>query len=439
MYKQFTLLIAIVAALCLPLAAQTQQEDEVVWMKLRTKLGLEEIVNAVFTPDDQSILVTDANKKLVEIDVATGEVKREIPNIKGVYKFSDDGQFVYTYDFKKVNYATGEEIGQFKMGETPAYGFTMFDMNEKAGYLIGVQYTHIGPVFYWKPDIYVFDINTFLCVDTIGVNRHFYSGIQITDDGKYFITWSLFDPDPKDTSDDEDVNMLWNAKTLDTIRECPELGYVKSSPDGKWLGSVGGNLVSVFDANTLEKKYEWEQAPGYQYGLLSAIDFSPDSRYLATSGYMSGSSEGAKHITNIHIWDLVTGKLAKEYNNSDNKYDQGFLLYSHSGKNFIGFGPGAIIYYNNIITSINEMKEIIGILYPNPSSGEIILKNPKIIPSNLYVDISDLAGTIIKVLFNGQYEGSLLRFNISDLAAGTYILKAVQNNNTYVYKVIKEN
>jgi hypothetical protein len=72
--------------------------DEIVWIKQRTDIGLEEIKNAVFTPDNLSIVVTDGLLKTVELDPATGNVKREIKNIAGIFKFSDDTQFVFTYD-----------------------------------------------------------------------------------------------------------------------------------------------------------------------------------------------------------------------------------------------------------------------------------------------------------------------------------------------------
>lgn len=46
--------------------------EEIKWLKLRMEIGLEEIVSAVFVPGDPSILVTDANFKLVELDASSG-------------------------------------------------------------------------------------------------------------------------------------------------------------------------------------------------------------------------------------------------------------------------------------------------------------------------------------------------------------------------------
>ncbi len=431
MRSRIILLIAIVAALLQPLVAQTQQVEEKLWSKYSEDFGMVDIVNAVFTPDNQSILVTDANKKLVEIDAVTGALKREIPNIKGVFKFSDDGQFVYTYDFKKVNYATGEEIGQFKTGEFPVSGFTDFDLNEKAGYLIGVQYDWSYPYLYWAKSIYVYSLNTFKFVDTLGLDRHYYRRIKITEDGKYFRTGSRYDPDPDDTSDNDDVNMLWNAKTLDTIRECPDMGNIKTSPDGKWLGSVGHPSVRVLYNDTWEIKYDWD--PDNGVCLSNALDFTSDSKYLVTKGPNCYTDE--ENLAKIRVWDLEKGEMVYKYSIplSTNK-----IVLTKTNK-VLSFSGGGLVLFNWMVETSVEDKEIIGLLYPNPSSGELILNNEKLISGNLYIDLSNTAGNIIKVLYNGHYDGSGLSFNISDIAAGTYILKAVQNNNTFVYKVIKEN
>jgi WD40 repeat protein len=436
--KIIIVFIAIAAVMWQPAAAQSQS-DEIVWLKLAQDLGIGDIVNAVFTPDDQSILVTDVNKKLIEIDAITGVIKREIPNIKGVIKFSDDGVFVYTYDFKKVNYQTGEEIGQFKIGDAPVTGFTEFDLNEKAGYLIGVQYSHIYPYNNWYPSVFVFDLNTFMLIDSLGIDRNFYRHIKITDDGKYFKTSSKYDPIPIETSDDDDVNMLWDAKTLQTIRECPELGYIKTSPDGKWLGSIVLNIVKVFDAITWENKYNWKQAPDSS-DFLTAIDFTPDSRFIATSGSLTGFSEGAKNIANIHIWDLEKGKLSYKYSNGINGMGAANIRYNHIGNLLLNFSVGRLVIFKSLKTEIFDNpfpNEIL--LYPNPTTGEISIENSNILPGHLYIDLSNINSLLVRVLFDGIYDGTELRFNVSVLAAGTYFLKAVQGNSTYSYKLIKEN
>lgn len=130
--------------------------DEIRWLKLRTEIGLEEIINAVFVPGDTSILVTDANFKLVELDASSGELKRIIPNIRGAIKFSDDKQFLYTYGWEKVKWPTGEIIGKYPVsGFATVYYYDYnagFDINEKAGLLIGAAYQSDHNPFVWKEE-----------------------------------------------------------------------------------------------------------------------------------------------------------------------------------------------------------------------------------------------------------------------------------------------
>ena len=127
--KKFLLSLALFLALWQFTKAQS---DEVIWLKLADQgLGMQQpLLNAIYTPDFKSILASSADKFL-ELDAESGAIKREIPNIKGAFKFSDDGKYIYTYDFKKVNYETGEVVGQFQVPERAFTGG--FDLNEEAG------------------------------------------------------------------------------------------------------------------------------------------------------------------------------------------------------------------------------------------------------------------------------------------------------------------
>ena len=79
--------ILFIATMTLCLSFEQGKADEIKWLKLRTEIGLEEIINAVFVPGDTSILVTDANFKLVELEASSGIVKRILPNIRGYQVF----------------------------------------------------------------------------------------------------------------------------------------------------------------------------------------------------------------------------------------------------------------------------------------------------------------------------------------------------------------
>ncbi|MFA5511700.1 MAG: T9SS type A sorting domain-containing protein [Candidatus Kapaibacterium sp.] len=412
------------------------EPDEIVWLKTRNNLGLEVIINAVFTPDDLSIIVTDANLKTIEIDATTGLFKREIPNIRGVFRFSDDGQYVYTYDSKKVHFQTGEEIGQFKMNGVPVSGFTEWDINEKAGVLVGVFYHSQQHPTIWTNSIFIFDLNTFQLIDTIGIKDNYYSKIGLTGDGKYFRTFSKYNPDPTVETDDRYINMIWDTKLLISLFEKQELGNIKPSPDGRWLGSVAGNTVRVFDANTWEQRYEWKHDE--QYGLLTAIDFSPDSRYLVTGPHEDAISGYTKYC--VITYELNNGKENNVFCNDLSLFRSDRLSFNKSGTYILSSSTGKVILLNNLITSVGTTlpnNEFISI-YPNPTSGEITIKSSDFKVGHLKLELTDIKGSSLKILYDRYYQNEELRFDISFLPTGTYFLKAIQNKLLQTYKIIKE-
>lgn len=439
--NNLVLRILFIATMSLSFCFEPVKADEIKWLKLRTEIGLEEIINAVFVPGDTSILVTDANFKLVELDASSGIVKRIIPNISGVIKFSDDKQFVYTYGWEKVKWPTGEVIGKYPVSFTT--NSIDFKINEKAGKFIGTVYGAPQYPWLWEKGVWILNINTFQLIDTLGFEKNYYYRVQITDDGKYFITNSLYIPDYTHPEYNQYIQKIWDLNNLDTVpNDSPinkinnQLSTIKTSPDGNWLCSVGGSLVTVFDNNTFEKKYEWRVAPDSS-GSLSAIDISADSRYLVTSGY-SGLSINSKDLANVRIWDLTNGQLAYKYNNGSEGIDQGFLRFNNSGNSLIGYGPGAIIIYNNMLTSVpDNPNPSEPVIYPNPTTGEVILKSSYFQQGLLKIELYDLNGNLLKILFDGVYVQDDLRFDISFVSSGIYILKTNQNNTVKTFKVIK--
>ena len=415
------------------------KSDEIRWLKLRTEIGLEEIINAVFVPGDTSILVTDANFKLLELEASTGIVKRIIPNIHGVIKFSDDKQFVYTYGWEKVKWPTGEVIGKY-----PVSGFAnfieddAFGIIEKAGLIVGAAYQSDHNPLVWKKGIWVLNLNTFQLIDTVGFAKNYYYSVHMHGEGKYFITYSVFIPDWTHPEFSSIKSEVWDTKTLDTVpydnpfrKISYQLGKIKTSPDGKWLCSVGGSLVTVFDNNTFEKKYEWRVAPDSS-GSLSAIDISTDSRYLATAG-------SENRVSDLHIWDLTTGQLAYKYNNGKDGIGVPFLRYSYNGNYIVDYGAGGVCLFNNMLTSVPDNPDPSEpVLYPNPTTGEVILQSKFFKPGQLHIELFDLNGNLLKILYDGVYAQDDLRFDISFVSSGIYILKANQNNKVKTFKIIKE-
>lgn len=261
---------------------------------------------------------------------------------------------------------------------------------------------------------------------------------RITDDGRYFLSDAVYVPDWTHPEYNSYNRYVWDTKTLDTIPSSSpmgkigyQLGKIKTSPDGKWLCSVGGSLVTVFDNNTYEKKYEWRVAPDSS-GSLSAIDISPDSRYLVTGG-------SEKKVADIHIWDLATGELAYKFNNgSEEIWGESYLKFSSSGYYIIAYSSGGIGLFNNMLTSVPDSPNPSEpVIYPNPTTGEIIMKSSYFQQGKLKLELFDLNGNLLKILFDGVYAQGDLRFDISFVVTGIYILKANQNNTVKTFKIIK--
>jgi WD40 repeat protein len=418
-------LILLIAITLMAMSALAQYEDEIVWLKNRSAdWNPGYIQNAIFTPDEKSIIVS-GTEKCFELDAMTGEVIREIKDFWGAYKFSDDDKYVYTYDFKKVNYQTGEVVKDY-----PVKKFYDFDINEKAGIIVGTSlHQKQDP---WQPGgVIITDLNTATVIKEVGVKYNYYYSVEISGDGKYFVTGSEQDSDLTKETDNTDIAMIWNAKTFDTVKSSSELGVIKLSPDGKLIASGRGAYVRVFDAKTWEKKYEW--APGGQYGANRALDFTPDSKYLATAG-----AGGGADVENISIWDMKTGELSYRYHNY-NKIQILKLFYSKDGQFLLAFSQVNLGVFRTKLTGIDDSKQKTNtVLYPNPTTGEFIFISSNLKPGLLHIDLTDLQGNIISSLYDGTYNNEELKFNISSQPDGSYFLKTIQEGNSYMYKVIKE-
>ncbi len=77
-------------------------------------------------------------------------------------------------------------------------------------------------------------------------------------------------------------------------------------------------------------------------------------------------------------------------------------------------------------------------VYPNPSTGIITLKNSDFQSSQLKIDLIDITGSPVRVLYNNFYSQEELRFDLSIVPAGIYGITAHQNNKIISFKVIKE-
>jgi hypothetical protein len=317
--------------------------------------------------------------------------------------------------------------------DLPATAFSGWVINEKAGLLIGVidpgTSSSQGSYPTWSRGIFVYDLKTYKLIDTLGFDRNFYSTIQMTDDGKYFITESKYQPDWTHPENTTRIRMLWESKTLKSIRECPELGIVKLSPNSKYLGSVGlpYTKVYVFDYNTLMKIYDLDPTNGHCES--GALDFTSDSKYLVTGG--SSCTEAGKYS----VWDLTLGKRVYQYIQV-----LGGSIKISKDKHILSYAINGIGLQNWMLT--DDVKEEVtekNIIYPNPTTNEIIIKNDNIQQGQLSIELNDNTGKHLQILYDGYYNNEELKFNLANFSTGIYFLKVIQNNHTQIIKIIKEN
>lgn len=93
------------------------------------------------------------------------------------------------------------------------------------------------------------------------------------------------------------------------------------SPDGKLIAIAGtGRGIKVFNTASFSKPlYEF-----LKYQNVTSVDFSPDQKYLVSSGW-DGS---------INIWSMVTGNLIRTI------YDgSAYIMYSPDGRYLLGSAP----------------------------------------------------------------------------------------------------
>ncbi len=317
-----------------------------------------------------------------------------------------------------------------------------FSINEKCGLLIGIVNQIPEYPWLWKKNVWIYNLNTFELIDTLGYKDNYYEQVRITEDGKYIIIISLYNPDPTTTTDDRYITQAWDTKTFKVVKQNGALSLMGTSvsPDGKYLGSPGQH-VRVYDNQafsndlTLKIIYEWDPC----YGCASSVTaFSPDSRYLLSKGQNCSYPNDPNDSLNINktrVWDLKTGKLVYVYHAIAGNY---FIFNQNLDLLTYGTGGIGLLKFGSVV-DVSDLKTVTETLYPNPTNGIITIKNGQLIAGQpLQITISDISGKTLKILYNGIYNGNEINLNISEYPAGTYLLQVNQRVQIATYKVIKE-
>lgn len=138
-----------------------------------------------------------------------------------------------------------------------------------------------------------------------------------------------------------DCSLIWrNITTGEIVRKIENahgkwIRQVKASPDGKWIASVGDDMVvRIWDAATGEKKHELrghdERTPNHFPSMLYACAFSADSSRLAS----------ADRIGRVNVWDVSGGaKLATVDAPGLYTWDPKQRIHSIGGARSVAFSP----------------------------------------------------------------------------------------------------
>lgn len=435
--KKLSVLFATLAAIAAlsALEAYSQfnegEESEILWEKIPNDYNLKSsFISAIFTPDESKVLIGN-KEKLLEVDAATGNLIREIPGVFGAWQFSEDGQYFYTLDRKKIRYSTMEVVGRYTDSITGNWPMTGFSVNERSGLFIGyINQSSSEPLI--ENSIYIYDEKTFQLKKITGIMGHQIYDLQISPTGEFFVTSSRYDPDRYKTGDEKIIFTRWDTKTLQIIDMRDEFATAKKfSPDGKWIAVTFWNKVRIYDAQTLEKK--WENAhEGWEGGILPCIAFSYDSKFIATGG-----NSGAAY-RNIHVWDVSTGHLFSKYTqfNSDEVMYMDKIWLNRKNE-ILTYTDGVVfLLKSKTNTSINETQKLYEFFY-NRNDKKVSVSAKGCFNKMLNIEIFNERGQ--KVFNNGiiNYKNMII-VDISSFSKGAYFSKIIIDDKIYIEKFIKE-
>lgn len=163
---------------------------------------------------------------------------------------------------------------------------------------------------------------------------------------------------------------------------------------------------SIMQTNTVN--LEWQNisaATSYRIIMSTSPAFTPSSIRLDSSGIVGNTVQLKNLLANRkYYW-----KIASEINGISGDFSTAWA------------------FTTGIATSVDEYKNEILVLYPNPSTGKLLLNNTEI----KEVEIFDLNSKLLKIVRVVNSE-----ILIDDLNSGIYILKAKDLSKVYRSRVI---
>lgn len=293
-------LLVIAAVVFITAAAGTRAQiamdadSALFWKTLPYQYGVKgEIINAVYSPDETKIIVT-TTEKWCELDAETGAFIRMLPDsIRGLKMFTEGGKYFLSYYMQKVSYPDMKVVGRFltppDLAKNGEVSISSFDVNAEANVVIG---------YIWrgqeqplpKISLVEYDYTTFQEIKRNGLEGNYMRDVKISPKGDYFITQSHYNPDLSTDSENRWVCTQWDVKTLEPIKELPQLELPTAfiellafSDDGSKIACASDSKVDIYNSAI-------QLIDSYQLNRQERIglDFSNDSKFLVAGEMWAG-------------------------------------------------------------------------------------------------------------------------------------------------------
>lgn len=448
-------------------AVQAQDSSDVLWAKYAYEplrayhIGYVEQLGVYWHWSDSVLIVSDlvqGEHRVFEIDVRRGVAVREVEELrgKGVLAVLPDTPIVYTRVpyFGKADYRTGRLLDTLR--DVPPQGFWDVAVCPMRRQLLGWVVAGDGISSSTVAKLLLYSLDSMRLVDTIPIPRHLPYGWQVgvprgeqhylelywfpgvekevrspglmwTDDGRYLHLlleehWEYIGPDG--ITQDTYRLRLW----LIDVAGRRVVGQMEYSlydirGGGGARGYVGntGSTYFVFDSSMRIVRI-------FPNGGVLSFALSPDGRYVMG---------GTKEIYQVapSIWDVETGERVYQYSRP---WGIGNVSYSPSGKYIVDYNDfGLVLYLAQPVSGVMEGSGCAGILYPNPSSGVVVVGGIEAgVPTQ--VELYDVHGRFQGVVYRGvPLEGEVM-VTVGRGVRGMYVLRVVQGRVVRWYTVIVE-
>ena len=402
-------------------AKSQSAESDTVWIREFGGNGKGNIINAIFSPDDNSIFVT-TTERFYEVNTETGDVIREIPQIRGMLKFVQENKFFISYDYKKYSYPAMIMVEDFQkslnLGAMDGY-----DFDKDCSRMAVVKATQY-PDF--DSSVVIYEINTGKILYSFKTSETYHK-IKFSPDGRFFATVSGDLGDITIQEDNQRVFRLWDAvnyKELKVLnKENTKTDYLSLfgfSPDNRYLAYINSTNLYLYNTET------WQLVDTYTIDgfLLNSFTFSNDSKsiFLTESGFET------------HLYQINPKKLIKTFPPQKGSQD---IIISNNNQYLISLsGYDVFLLYNSVTTVFENNSIKTFTISPNPIKDLMEIKgNLELIKDIQVYDLQGKVSFSYKKLTTNT-EGIVI--NLTTLKAGVYLIVLKTVEQDYSIKFIKE-